>query len=108
MRSFFRIARRAAPWSLLLLTPLASGNVTASDYNDFPDASLEPSADIADFYAWETDKGTIVAVLTFGSYAVNAGAPSWDAGPGGPHDVGRLAGALRVTRAAHVRFSPIR
>lgn len=44
---------------------LGSQPVTASDFADEPELVVDPAADIADFYAWHTDNGTVVAILTF-------------------------------------------
>lgn len=46
---------------------LGSQEVTAADHSDADGATADPAADIADFYAWHTDSGTIVAVITFAS-----------------------------------------
>ncbi|MEX1368570.1 MAG: DUF4331 family protein [Nannocystaceae bacterium] len=39
--------------------------VTAADHIDAPLSSADAAADIADFYAWPTGNGTIVAIITF-------------------------------------------
>lgn len=39
--------------------------VTAADHADAPLTADDAAADIGDFYAWHTERGTIVAVMTF-------------------------------------------
>lgn len=39
--------------------------VTAADHTDAPLTQADAAADIADLYAWHTDRGTIVVVMTF-------------------------------------------
>jgi hypothetical protein len=53
----------------LLLTFGLAGPALASDHGEAPIAGADPAADIADFYAWHTDDGKIVAVVTFASGA---------------------------------------
>jgi hypothetical protein len=49
----------------LLLTLGLAGPALASDHGEAPLAAADPAADIADFYAWHTEDGKIVAVVTF-------------------------------------------
>ncbi len=42
-----------------------SQDVVAADHTDAPGSSADSAADIADFYAWHTDDGKVVAILTF-------------------------------------------
>lgn len=58
---------------------LGSQPVTASDHIDSPAAADAPAADIADFYAWPTEGGNIVAIVTFGGLMMPADAPIYDA-----------------------------
>jgi len=46
-------------------TQLQPQEVTAADHADAPLSMGDPAADIADVYAWHTDSGTIVIVMTF-------------------------------------------
>ncbi len=39
--------------------------VTAADHSDAPPSTDDAAADIADVYAWHTDRGTLVVVMTF-------------------------------------------
>lgn len=45
--------------------PLGSQEVTAADHADSDAASANAAADIADLYAWHTENGTVVAIITF-------------------------------------------
>jgi hypothetical protein len=67
--------------SVLVGAPLqlVSRGAIASDYADSPTTALDPAADIADFYAWPTDHGTIVAILTFAAYRAPGAHPVYDA-----------------------------
>lgn len=53
--------------------------VTAADHADAPMTQADAAADIADFYAWHTDNGTIVAVMTFAALRAPGDAPVYDA-----------------------------
>jgi len=44
---------------------LGSQEVVAADHADAPGTQADNAADIADFYAWHTDDGKIVAIVTF-------------------------------------------
>ena len=59
----------AAVGGLALLTAasmtLGSQEVVAADHQDAPGATSDNPADIADFYAWHTDGGKVVAIITF-------------------------------------------
>ena len=50
---------------LVAAVQLQPREVTAADHIDAPLTLATPALDIADFYAWHTERGTIVAVLTF-------------------------------------------
>lgn len=58
------IARLGAAAALLTTAVLANSG-HAADHIEAPGATADAPADIADFYAWHTDDGKIVAVLTF-------------------------------------------
>jgi hypothetical protein len=51
---------------------------TAADHVDAPLTADIHAADLADLYAWHTERGTIVMVLTFGSLLVPGDAPVYD------------------------------
>ncbi len=51
---------------------------TAADHADAPLTADDRAADLADLYAWHTDRGTIVMVLTFGSLLGPGEAPVYD------------------------------
>lgn len=53
--------------NLLLLCAL--GGAWASDHAETPTTEGDPYADLADLYAWHTEDGNIVAVVTFGPKA---------------------------------------
>jgi len=40
------------------------GTALAADHAEAPGAEADPAADIGDFYAWHTDDGTLVAIVT--------------------------------------------
>lgn len=52
--------------------------VTAADHADAPLTGENPAADIADFYAWHTERGTIVAIMTFAPLLAPGDAPVYD------------------------------
>jgi hypothetical protein len=52
--------------------------VTAADHADAPLTQEDTAADIADVYAWHTDRGTIVAVMTFAGLRAPGDAPVYD------------------------------
>ncbi len=62
-----RNSQRVAGFALLIAAalPLGSQEVTAADHADGDATSANPAADLGDLYAWHTDRGTIVAVITF-------------------------------------------
>jgi len=59
----------SAVGGLALLTAasmtLGSQEVVAADHADAPGTQADNAADIADFYAWHTDAGKVVAIITF-------------------------------------------
>ena len=59
----------AAVWGIALLAAasmtLGSQDVVAADHADAPGTQADNAADIADFYAWHTDDGKVVAIVTF-------------------------------------------
>lgn len=59
-----------------------SQGVFAADHAEAPGTQADPAADIADFYLWHTQSGTIVAVITFDALA--------EAGAAGTYDTGAL------------------
>ena len=66
--------------TLSLLVALGlTGTALAADHGEAPGAAADPAADIADFYAWHTTSGTIVAVITVQPLAVSGDAPLYDA-----------------------------
>ncbi len=52
--------------------------VTAADHGDSPQTMANAPADMADFYAWETPRGTIAAVITFAAGIPPGGDPIYD------------------------------
>jgi hypothetical protein len=42
-----------------------AGDVVAADHAEAPAVQAAPAADIADFFAWQTDGGAIASVITF-------------------------------------------
>lgn len=77
-------ARRSARWlgviSLfsLLAGPTAPSTVRASDHIDAPVTQGTAAVDIGDFYAWHTERGTLVTIITF--------EPLLEAGADGSYD----------------------
>jgi hypothetical protein len=63
--------------SLLLLT---NDGVRAADHNEAPGTMADNAADIADHYAWHTDEGKLVEVMTFAGLAEAGAAPTFDLG----------------------------
>jgi len=51
----------------------------AADHTEAPGATADPAADIADFYAWNTDDGKIVAAITVGGLGPSEGGAIFDA-----------------------------
>ncbi len=54
--------------------------VTAADHIDAPVTQGDAAVDIADFYAWHTERGTIVAVITFNALLAPGDDPVYDDG----------------------------
>lgn len=52
--------------------------VTAADHADAPLTAEDSAADIADVYAWHTERGTIVAVMTFAGLRAAGDDPVYD------------------------------
>lgn len=52
--------------------------VTAADHGDAPLTEGDPAVDIGDFYAWQTDAGNIVAIITFAGNRDPADGPLYD------------------------------
>lgn len=50
----------------------------AADHTDSPTAAGDPAVDIADFYAWHTDDGRLVAALTFAGLGEAGGDAVYD------------------------------
>ena len=66
--------------TLALLSAFAlTGTALAADHGEAPGAAADPAADIADFYAWHTSNGTIVAVITIQPLAVSGDSALYDA-----------------------------
>jgi hypothetical protein len=68
--------------SLLALVGVASAPprpATAADHTDAPLAMEEHAADLSDLYAWHTERGTLVVVLTFASLLTPGDATVYDA-----------------------------
>ncbi len=52
--------------------------VTAADHADAPLTADDTAADIADLYAWHTDRGTIVVIMTFAGLRGPGSDPVYD------------------------------
>jgi hypothetical protein len=52
--------------------------VTAADHVDAPLTADDTAADIADVYAWHTDRGTLVVIMTFAALRSPGDAPVYD------------------------------
>lgn len=66
--------------TLTLLAALGlTGTALAADHGEAPAAFADPPADIADFYAWHTANGTIVAVITVQPLAASGDDAMYDA-----------------------------
>lgn len=52
--------------------------VTAADHADAPLTADDTAADIADVYAWHTDRGSIVVIMTFAGLRAAGDAPVYD------------------------------
>jgi hypothetical protein len=65
--------------ALLVAAALPLGSqVNAADHRDGAQATDDPLADIADVYAWHTDSGTLVIILTFNGLQEAGTAPAYD------------------------------
>ena len=64
---------------LPFLTLGLSSAALAADHAEAPGTQADPSADIADFYAWHTADGTIVAIITVGPLSLPGTAAVYDA-----------------------------
>lgn len=58
---------------------LGSQEVVAADHADAPGASSDPASDIADFYAWHTEDGKVVAIITFAPLQAPGAEAAYDA-----------------------------
>lgn len=66
--------------ALLIAAALPLGSqVDAADHRDGMAATDDPLADIADLYAWHTDRGTIVVVVTFNGLQAAGAEATYDA-----------------------------
>lgn len=52
--------------------------VTAADHADAPLTEADVAADIADVYAWHTDRGTVVMIMTFAGLRAGGDDPVYD------------------------------
>ncbi len=66
-------------WTALLAAGLTATPALAADHADAPGAAADPLADIADFFAFHTEDGKLVAILTFQPLMAPGAAASWDA-----------------------------
>jgi len=62
---------------LVAAVQLQPREVTAADHIDAPLTQADAAADIADFYAWPTDNGTIVAIVTFAALQAPGDEPGY-------------------------------
>lgn len=62
----------------LLAIALMGGHVFAADHAEAPGTMADPAADITDFYVWNTDADTIVAVVNFAGLAEAGSEPTYD------------------------------
>lgn len=62
----------------LLATALFGGHVFAADHAEAPGTQADPAADITDFYAWNTEGGTIVTIVNFAGLTEAGGDPVYD------------------------------
>lgn len=65
-------------WTALLIAGLAPTTALAADHADGPAAAAVPHADIADFFAWHTTEGKLVAILTTSPLLVPGAAATYD------------------------------
>ena len=72
----------AAVGGIALLTAASmtfgSQEVVAADHADAPGVQADAAADIADFYAWHTDGGKVVAIITFAPQQAAGGEAQYD------------------------------
>jgi hypothetical protein len=54
------------------------GAAFAADHAEAPGAQADPAADLADFYAWNTDDGKIVGIVTVGGLGPSEGGALYD------------------------------
>lgn len=59
-----------------LTVPLAA---YAADHAEAPGSASDPAADIADFFAWHTDEGNLVAIVTFAPLSAPGSTGIYDA-----------------------------
>jgi hypothetical protein len=70
---------KLATVAVLAAVSLQPPGVLAADHTDSPAAADDPAVDIADFYAWHTDGGRLVSVLTFAGLGEAGVAATYDA-----------------------------
>ncbi len=77
-----RLSTLAAVGGLALLAAasmtLGSQEVVAADHADAPGTQADAAADIGDFYAWHTDDGKVVAIVTFAPLQTAGGEAQYD------------------------------
>jgi len=67
--------------ALLVAAALPLGSqVNAADHADAPLTTKDAAADIADVYAWHTERGTIVLAMTYDGLRASGDAPNYDSG----------------------------
>jgi hypothetical protein len=62
----------------LAATALFGGHVFAADHAEAPGTMADAAADITDLYVWNTDGGTIVAILNFAGLVEAGSDPTYD------------------------------
>jgi hypothetical protein len=77
-KEFTKLVTKLGLAAGLLATALFGGHVFAADHAEAPGTMADAPADITDFYAWNTDAGTIVTIVNFAGLAEAGSDPVYD------------------------------
>ncbi len=58
----------------IALGPIAN----AADHQESPFTAEDPAVDLGDLYAWHTDEGSLVLIMTYAGYAMPSAEPVYD------------------------------
>ena len=71
--------KHSSVWSLVTAAVFWTSAAFAADHGEAPGTAADPTADIADLYAWHTESDSLVAILTVSGGADVSAEANWDA-----------------------------